>query len=106
MNLRELPEPTDIKEFIRQVRKGLGEGDNVDYDSQAVWSLNKLSKYLWKGWREELRKNGISWQVFLRILKFHTIDAIEWAIRDTLTWKEFLDRVSKSIERYGIKSRG
>jgi len=53
--------------------------------------------------REELRKSGVSWQTFLRILKLHTIDAIEWAIRGTLTWQEFLDRVSKSIERYGVK---
>ena len=103
MKLRELPEPTDIKEFIRQVREGLDEGENVEYDSQAVWSLNKLPKYLWEGWREELRKSGVSWQTFLRILKLHTIDAIEWAIRGTLTWQEFLDRISKSIERYGVK---
>ncbi|MEL9909032.1 MAG: hypothetical protein QXP97_06465 [Desulfurococcus sp.] len=60
MNLRELSEPIDIKEFIKQVRRGLNEGDSVEYDSQAVWSLNKLPKYLWEGWKEELRKNGVT----------------------------------------------
>lgn len=103
MSLRSLPEPTDIKELIKQVREGLDEGENIEYDSQAVWSLNRLPKYLWNGWKEELRSMGVNWQTFLRILKLHTIDAIEWALRETITWEEFLNRVSKSIEHYGVK---
>jgi len=103
LGLRRLLESTNIKELIKQVREGLNEGENVEYDSQAVWSLNRLPKYLWNGWKEELRSMGVDWQTFLRILKLHTIDAIEWALRDTITWEEFLDRVSKSIERYGVK---
>lgn len=103
MSLRRLPEPTDIKELIKQVREGLDEGENIEYDSQAVWSLNRLPKYLWNGWKEELRSMGVNWQTFLRILKLHTIDAIEWALRGTITWEEFLNRVSKSIEHYGVK---
>ena len=41
--------------------------------------------------------------MFLRILKFHTIDAIKWALRGTITWKEFLSWISKSVERYGVR---
>lgn len=104
MALRKLPEPNDIKQFIRQVRESLDEGENLEYDSQAVWSLNKLPKYLWSGWKHELKRKGVNWQMFLRILKFHTIDAIEWALRDTLSWEEFLNRISKSVERYGVEN--
>lgn len=103
LNLLKLPEPTNIKELIKQVREGLNEGENIEYDSQAVWSLNKLPKYLWNGWKEELRRMGVNWQIFLRILKLHTLDAIEWALRGTLTWEGFLRKVSMSIEHYGVK---
>ena len=103
LSLSRLPEPTNIKELIKQIREGLGKGDNIDYDSQAVWSLNRLPKYLWNGWKDELQSMGVNWQSFLRILKLHTIDAIEWALRGTITWEEFLDRVSRSIEHYEVK---
>ena len=103
MGLSRLPEPIDIKEFIKQVRAGLDEGENLEYDSQAVWSLNKLPKYLWNGWKQELQERGVNWQIFLRILKLHTIDAIEWALRGTISWEEFLNRISKSVERYGVR---
>lgn len=104
MGLSKLPEPFDIKEFIKKIREGLGEGENLKYDSQAVWSLNKLPKYLWNGWKQELKRRGVGWQMFLRILRLHTIDAIEWALRGALSWEEFLNRVSKSVEQYGVKS--
>ena len=69
MGLSKLPEPIDIKEFIKQARAGLGEGENLEYDFQAVWSLNKPPKYLWNGWKQELQKMGVNWQIFLRVLK-------------------------------------
>ena len=103
MRLSRLPEPIDIKEFIKQVRASFDEDENPEYDFQAVWSLNKLPKYLWNGWKQELRKMGVNWQTFLRILKLHTIDAVEWALRETMTWDEFLDRISESVKRYGVK---
>lgn len=45
---------------------------------------------------------GVNRQIFLRILKLRTIDAIEWALRGAITWEEFLNRISKSVERYGV----
>lgn len=103
MRLSRLPEPIDIKEFIKQVRASFDEDENPEYDFQAVWSLNKLPKYLWNGWKQELRKMGVNWQTFLRILKLHTIDAIEWALRETMSWEEFLNRISESVEWYGVR---
>jgi len=93
-------EPTDIKSFIRSVRAGLGDSTNVDYDSLAVWSFNKLPKYLWETWRDELLKIGITWQGFLRILRLHTIDIIEWALRDSLNWEQLVKRIEESINNY------
>jgi len=103
MRLSRLPEPIDIKEFIKQVRASFDEDENPEYDFQAVWSLNKLPKYLWNGWKQELRKMGVNWQTFLRILKLHTIDAVEWALRETMSWEEFLNRISESVEWYGVR---
>ncbi|PUA31712.1 MAG: hypothetical protein B7O98_08800 [Zestosphaera tikiterensis] len=93
-------EPKDVKNFIKSVRAGLGESPNMDYDSLAVWSFNRLPKYLWKLWGDELIKRGITWQKFLRILKLHTIDIVEWALRDSLSWEELVKRIEKSIDSY------
>lgn len=55
LSLSRLLEPTNIKELIKQVRKGLGKVDNIDYNSQATWNINRLSKYLWNEWKDELQ---------------------------------------------------
>jgi len=48
---------------------------------------------------ESVEERGITWQRFLRILRLRT-DVIDWALRDTLTWNEFVKRVERSIDRY------
>jgi len=94
-------EPGDIKSFIKSIRESLGgRNPNVDYDSLAVWSFNKLPKYLWEAWRDELEKRGITWQKFLRILSLHTIDLVEWGVYDRLEWSELIKRIKATIENY------
>ena len=93
-------EPRDIKNFIKSVRAGLGGSANVDYDSLAVWSFNRLPKYLWEFWRDELKKRGITWQMFLRLLNLHTLDVVEWAIYDRLGWVDLVKRITATIENY------
>jgi len=100
MDLPIIEEPKDIKSFIKSVRAGLGGSPDIDWDSLAVWSFNKLPKYLWENWKNELKKNGITWQKFLTILRFHTSDIVDWALYDKLTWKELIERISSTIERY------
>ena len=100
-------EPVELKKLIKTVRERLaseGSAEDIDYDSLSVWSFNRLPKYLWKWWKDELKIRGITWQKFLRILKLHTLDMIEWALRETLSWEELVKRIDTSIENYS--SRG
>jgi len=103
------PEPKNIKLFIRGVRsrvsKGNISGDNIDWDSLAVWYLNKLPSYLWKYWKNELEKEGYTWQKFLKVLKLHTNDVILWALNEEINWKELLIRIRDTIERYSSLKR-
>jgi len=109
MGLSVPKEPVELKELIRVVRARMGrEGSrsDIDYDSLAVWSFNRLPKYLWDQWKNELKGRGITWQKFLRILKLHTLDMIEWALRDTLTWLELVRRIESSVTNYSSKGAG
>jgi len=102
-------EPIEIKEFVKVVRRRLtvsGSSSDVDYDSLAVWSFNRLPKYLWEQWKTDLKSRGITWQKFLRILKLHTIDMIEWALRDSLSWNELVKRIENSVNNYSSASGG
>jgi len=94
-------EPADLKAMIKRVRRALGEENYIDWDSLAVWSFNALPKYLWRLWKDDLTRKGISWQVFLKILRTHTADFIEWALRDYLSWDDLLKKVKKSLDSYG-----
>jgi hypothetical protein len=96
-------EPTEVKELIVTVRARLGAGDDINWDSLAVWSFNRLPRYLWSCWEEELKGRGITWQRFLRILKLRTVDIIEWSLRGSISWEELVKRVEATIDSY---SRG
>lgn len=104
MGIMEIPEePEEIRKFIRSVRSDMGEGDDIDWDSFSVWAMNKLPKYLWDSWKAELRKRGINWQGFLKILRLHTKDAIEWALRGQLSWEEFMRRLISTVDLYSVR---
>jgi len=106
MGLKVPREPVEIKELIQVVRARLGGHAYIDYDSLAVWAFNRLPKYLWNEWKNELKLRGITWQNFLRILGMHTLDMIEWALRGSMSWPELVKRIEKSIDRYSALSGG
>jgi len=96
-------EPLEIKELMRTVRARMskeGGQSEIDYDSLAVWSFNRLPKYLWEQWKNDLKEQGITWQNFLRILKLHTLDMIEWALKDSLQWSDLVRKLENSIKNY------
>ena len=97
-------EPTEIKALMKSVRKNLGQGDDIEHDSLAVWSFNKLPKYLWEQWKGELKKRGITWQKFLRILKLRTVDIIDWGLKESLTWEDLIERIEDTINSYSGKN--
>jgi len=107
MGLKVPREPVEIKELIQVVRARMGgEGGlvDVDYDSLAVWAFNRLPKYLWNEWKNGLKSRGITWQKFLRILRLHTLDIIEWSLRESMSWPELVRRIEKSIDNYSALS--
>jgi len=109
MSLNVPNEPVEIKKLIRVVRAGIGGNADIegfDYDSLAVWAFNRLPQYLWNVWRNELRQRGVTWQRFLRILRMHTLDMVEWALKDSMPWQELVRRIEKSIDRYSALSSG
>lgn len=100
MSLENIDEPLDIKEFIKKVRADLGGDNNIDFDALAVWSFNRLPKFFWDNWKVELKKKGVDWQLFLKILKMHTDDFIKWALYDKMDWEEVVNRVKSTVEQY------
>jgi len=105
MGLKVPREPVEIKESIREVRTILGGSTNVNWYSLAVWA-SKLPKYLWNEWKDELKLRGITWQKFLRILSTNTLDMIEWALEESMSWSELVRRIEKSIDRFSAPSSG
>ena len=93
-------EPREIKKLIKEVRKRLGNNTDIKNDSLAVWSFNRLPKYLWDNWKTELKKSGIKWQEFLKILRIHTNDLIQWALYDSLKWEELVKRIKRTLQQY------
>ena len=61
-NLNIPPEPKDVKEFIVRIRRDLGESNDICYDASAVWAFNRIPRYLWEHWKNELKDRGITWQ--------------------------------------------
>jgi len=94
------PEPREIKEFIKKHRGKLGSEPDIDYDSLAVWYLNKLPSYLWKYWKSNLESLGYTWPKFIKVVKYATDDIIDWALYDNLEWNGLVKRLSKLLERY------
>ena len=95
-------EPVEIKSLIKDVRVRLAKEGyaGADCDSLSVWSFNRMPKYLWNEWGRDLKREGITWQEFLKILKLHTIDLIEWALYDRLEWEDMVRRIECTIETY------
>lgn len=103
MGFRVPEEPKEIKDLIRLVRTRMGGEigkNNIDYDSFSVWSFNRLPKYLWEQWKDELKERGITWQRFLKILRLHTVDMVEWALYDRLGWTDLIEKIERNIEKY------
>ena len=100
-------EPVHIKRRIKEIRGILSRGASIDHLSQdtlSVWIFNLLPKYLWDHWGPALRRNGITWQKFLRLLKYDTKYIRLWAF-DKLSWEELIKEIKSTINteiRYRI----
>jgi len=95
MNLSIPPEPEILKNQFKEQKRSIG----LKFDSLSIWFGNKLPSYLWKdgGWAKPMKAEGYNWQSFLKILSLHKKDMIKWSW-DTLSWKEFLLKIQKTIK--------
>jgi hypothetical protein len=100
MELSPIGEPVHIKNRIKQIGKVMCSSNDANCHKVIVWSNNELVKYLWDAWSEKLKVHGYSWQKFLKILKLMTGDIILWAIKDSITWDELLNRVASILKAY------
>ena len=100
-------EPAHIKKRIKEVREILSREASIDrlsQDTLSVWFFNLLPKYLWDHWGPALRSNGITWQKFLRLLKYDTKYMRLWAF-DKISWEELVKEIKNTINteiRYRI----
>jgi len=92
-------EPAHIKKQIKEIREMLAREASIDrlsQDTLSVWIFNLLPKYLWDHWGPTLRKNGITWQKFLRLLKYDTKYIRLWAF-DKISWEDLIKEVKNTI---------
>ena len=66
-------------------------------DDYVVWAGNKLPKYLWEQWREDLKPLGVTWQKFMRILRYRTDIAVRW-YQGSLPWPDFIKKIDGLIQ--------
>ena len=95
MKLSIPPEPDILKKQFKDQKRNI----ELKIDSLTVWLGNKLPSYLWKdgGWAKPMKAEGYNWQSFLKILSLHKKDMIKWSW-DTLSWKDFLLKIQKTIK--------
>lgn len=61
---------------------------------QGTWLTTPLWNY---GWKEELKKNGISWQKFMELYRNCHHNFIGW-IEGTVSWEQAIRSLIKEIE--------
>jgi len=88
-------EPIEIKDYIKYLEK-LEEGSDIAWDSLNVWYGNKLPKCLWDQWQKQLKNEGFTWQIFLKVLKYRTDKFILWA-KGMITWTQLVIDVEEII---------
>lgn len=93
-----LDEPKTTKEQITELKdRWASEGSGINWDNLAIWSGNRIQKYLWDNWKGDLKKKGFTWQKFLKLMKYRTDDILLW-INNKISWKEFVKKVTDSID--------
>jgi len=87
--LRRVNEPVEIKEAIKNLSKLLSTKGGKDVSKGAL-VFNKLPQYLWSSWGNDLKKLGITWQEFLKIISKNSNLIVKWAVNDEISWDELL----------------
>lgn len=91
-------EPKHVKEWIKSVEQGTSKtSSTINCDSLNVWYGNRLPKYLWDEWKNDLKPRGFTWQKFLKLLS-HRTDAVLLWYKGMYTWEQFIKETRNLIE--------
>ncbi len=90
------PESAELKKEVKHLRDSMA-GPGVNWDPLAVWYGNKIPKYLWGYWKDELKPQGFTWQKFLKLLRHRTDGAVMW-FHGSLPWNDFVRQIIELVE--------
>jgi hypothetical protein len=93
-------EPKQVKEWMRKNEEHFGSLPipKRKRDALVIWYGNKLPQYLWNNWKNQLRVEGLTWQKFLRLMKFSEEKIILW-YQNKLSWKELVKKITNLIKK-------
>lgn len=99
----ELPIPEEPKEIKEYVLRKVMDPKLKFMDRDSVIRLytltaSSLPKYLWRYWKNDLKKNEITWQLFLKALSACNYDVIRW-VEDNISWNELVEIIIKVINK-------
>jgi SOS regulatory protein LexA len=97
MKISHIPEPIELKIWMQSLSKTEPIGRSFDLDHYVVWAGNKLPKYLWDAWKQELKTTGLNWQRFMRLLRYRTDLGVMW-YKGAISWQEFMRDVIELIQ--------
>ena len=92
------PEPTYKEDWKKRLQGSPSESRLTRANiKQGTW----LTTDLWNnyGWKEELKKRGITWQGFMALYRDCYHNFISWA-QGTLSWQQAVDTLKREIERH------
>jgi len=104
MNLPIPEEPTDVREDLK---KGLERGGGRMNPARATIKQGAwLTSPLWSGWKDELKKNGITWPKFEELYRNCSHHFISW-VEESLSWNEavknFIKEIKREVERASLR---
>jgi len=97
MNLHIPKEPEHVKNWMKTVEVNIVKTPGVNWDNVNVWYGNQLPKYLWEHWGNQLKTQGFTWQIFLRVLK-HRTDAVLLWNKGIIKWDDLAQEFINLIE--------
>lgn len=87
------PEPKEIKDWMMSLKNAPGNSSLAANDTYIIWAGNKIPKYLWDAWKNDLKELGFNWQRFTKTLRHRTDVAVQW-YQGGLLWGDFCKKIS------------
>jgi hypothetical protein len=92
------PEPVSLKE---QWKEGLAKGGGrLNLARASIKQGTWLTTSLWNeyGWKEELKRRGITWQKFMSLYRDCYHNFISW-VDGTISWNQAISNFIREVER-------